>query len=242
MTGRGQANPRSSRLRIGDRNRRRILDAAIEVFALRGYDGARIAEIAERSRLPKANVYYYFRTKTRHLRNDRRKPCRGMGRGARPPRRRARSRRSAFRLHPRQARIFPQTRGAVETVRQRGRARRPLPVARGSPAHACGNRREGESVRDVDKGGTDGSRRPRPPVHPSLGSDPILRRLRRDGEERPRRRAPDPRAFREAAEETIAQIVLSGCGIRLRARRPGQRRPPAKGDQGNLPSRSVSKA
>jgi AcrR family transcriptional regulator len=61
--------PRQSRageratLKVGDRNRARILDAAIEVFALRGYDGARIAEIAERSKLPKANIYYYFRTK-----------------------------------------------------------------------------------------------------------------------------------------------------------------------------------
>jgi TetR/AcrR family transcriptional regulator len=53
----------TSSLRIGDRNRGRILDAAVEVFALRGYDGARIKEIAERSQLPKANVYYYFRTK-----------------------------------------------------------------------------------------------------------------------------------------------------------------------------------
>lgn len=53
----------ASSLRVGDRNRARILDAAIEVFALRGYDGARIAEIAEQSHLPKANVYYYFRTK-----------------------------------------------------------------------------------------------------------------------------------------------------------------------------------
>lgn len=53
----------TSALRIGDRNRGRILEAAIEVFALRGYDGARIKEIAEGSQLPKANVYYYFRTK-----------------------------------------------------------------------------------------------------------------------------------------------------------------------------------
>lgn len=50
-------------LRIGDRNRARILEAATHVFALRGFDGARIAEIAERATLPKANVYYYFRTK-----------------------------------------------------------------------------------------------------------------------------------------------------------------------------------
>jgi TetR/AcrR family transcriptional regulator len=64
MTARSQLTcDHASRLRVGDRNRGRILDAAIQVFALRGYDGARIAEIAERSQLPKANVYYYFRTK-----------------------------------------------------------------------------------------------------------------------------------------------------------------------------------
>ena len=63
------ANRRSTKsaetngLGVGERSRARILDAAIEVFALKGFDGARIAEIAERSRLPKANVYYYFRTK-----------------------------------------------------------------------------------------------------------------------------------------------------------------------------------
>jgi AcrR family transcriptional regulator len=50
-------------LRIGDRNRTRILDAAVEVFAAKGFEGARIAEIAERSGLAKANVYYYFATK-----------------------------------------------------------------------------------------------------------------------------------------------------------------------------------
>jgi TetR/AcrR family transcriptional regulator len=48
---------------IGDRNRARILDAAVGVFARKGFDGARIAEIAQRSGLPKANVYYYFRNK-----------------------------------------------------------------------------------------------------------------------------------------------------------------------------------
>jgi TetR/AcrR family transcriptional regulator len=58
----GKSKERFGR-KVGDRNRARILDAAIEVFALRGYDGTRIAEIAERSHLPKANVYYYFRTK-----------------------------------------------------------------------------------------------------------------------------------------------------------------------------------
>jgi AcrR family transcriptional regulator len=46
--------------RIRARNTRRILEAAVGVFAERGFDGASIAEIAQRCGLPKANVYYYF--------------------------------------------------------------------------------------------------------------------------------------------------------------------------------------
>lgn len=49
--------------RIRDRNVARILKAAIDVFSRKGFDGARIAEIAEACDLPKANVYYYFPTK-----------------------------------------------------------------------------------------------------------------------------------------------------------------------------------
>jgi AcrR family transcriptional regulator len=49
--------------RIRERNRKRILDASVEIFARKGFDGASIAEIAERSGLPKANVYYYFESK-----------------------------------------------------------------------------------------------------------------------------------------------------------------------------------
>lgn len=49
--------------RIRARNKKRILEAAIGVFAERGFDGASIAEIAQRCGLPKANVYYYFRSK-----------------------------------------------------------------------------------------------------------------------------------------------------------------------------------
>ena len=49
--------------RIAARNKRAILDAAIGVFTEKGYDGASIAEIAKRSKLPKANVYYYFGSK-----------------------------------------------------------------------------------------------------------------------------------------------------------------------------------
>jgi TetR/AcrR family transcriptional regulator len=44
-------------------NKRKILKAASEVFAAKGFDGARIAEIATVAELPKANVYYYYATK-----------------------------------------------------------------------------------------------------------------------------------------------------------------------------------
>jgi len=49
--------------RIAARNKAAILAAAIGVFIEKGYDGASIAEIAKRSGLPKANVYYYFGSK-----------------------------------------------------------------------------------------------------------------------------------------------------------------------------------
>lgn len=43
----------------------RILAAAEEVFAETGFSGATTAMIAQRARLPKANVHYYFGTKER---------------------------------------------------------------------------------------------------------------------------------------------------------------------------------
>ena len=49
--------------RIRVRNQRIIIKAAIKVFARKGYDGTRIAEIAKVSGLPKPNIYYYFKSK-----------------------------------------------------------------------------------------------------------------------------------------------------------------------------------
>jgi TetR/AcrR family transcriptional regulator len=49
--------------RIRTRNERKILKAATVVFSRKGFDGTRIAEIAEQAGLPKANVYYYFASK-----------------------------------------------------------------------------------------------------------------------------------------------------------------------------------
>jgi len=57
----GRSEPNEERIRA--RNQRLILKAAIDVFSRKGFDGTPISEIAERSGLPKANVYYYFESK-----------------------------------------------------------------------------------------------------------------------------------------------------------------------------------
>ena len=49
--------------KIRDQNITRILEAATQIFARKGFDGTRMAAIAEQAELPKANVYYYFGTK-----------------------------------------------------------------------------------------------------------------------------------------------------------------------------------
>jgi len=53
----------NGRGRIRESNELRLLKAAETVFAERGVRGATTAEIAQRARLPKANLHYYFRTK-----------------------------------------------------------------------------------------------------------------------------------------------------------------------------------
>ena len=46
--------------RIQQRNRRRILDAALDVFSVEGYRGATLDQIAEAAGLSKPNILYYF--------------------------------------------------------------------------------------------------------------------------------------------------------------------------------------
>ena len=118
MTASRQAKRETSDRTVGDRNRARILEAAVEVFAIRGYDGARIAEIAERSQLPKANVYYYFRTKRAiyetiigNLVRDWDAALAQLDAARRPGG-------SAFKLYPRQVGVLPQAHGSIEDVRQ----------------------------------------------------------------------------------------------------------------------------
>lgn len=47
-------------MRDPDRTRRRILDAALKVFAARGFAGARVNEIARRAATNKRMLYHYF--------------------------------------------------------------------------------------------------------------------------------------------------------------------------------------
>jgi AcrR family transcriptional regulator len=48
------------RIRDADRTRAELLSVATEVFAADGYSGARVDEIAERTRTTKRMIYYYF--------------------------------------------------------------------------------------------------------------------------------------------------------------------------------------
>ena len=51
------------KIRIRKANEALILETAERVFALSGFQGASIAQIAREAGLPKANVHYYFKTK-----------------------------------------------------------------------------------------------------------------------------------------------------------------------------------
>ncbi|TFG81079.1 MAG: TetR/AcrR family transcriptional regulator [Spirochaetales bacterium] len=44
-------------------SKRRILDAAADIFADKGFDGARVDEIAKAAHVNKALIYYYFKSK-----------------------------------------------------------------------------------------------------------------------------------------------------------------------------------
>ena len=52
--------PEKKHSRIQLRNRKRIIDAALEVFSQHGYRGATLDQIAEQAGLSKPNILYYF--------------------------------------------------------------------------------------------------------------------------------------------------------------------------------------
>ncbi|WP_347490419.1 TetR/AcrR family transcriptional regulator [Desulfoscipio sp. XC116] len=51
----------------GKNSKQIILEAAKELFAEKGFDGARVDEIAKRARVNKALIYYYFESKEKIL-------------------------------------------------------------------------------------------------------------------------------------------------------------------------------
>jgi len=51
---------KTERVRDADRTRAELLAVATQVFAEDGYSGARVDEIAERTRTTKRMIYYYF--------------------------------------------------------------------------------------------------------------------------------------------------------------------------------------
>ncbi|WP_128375724.1 TetR/AcrR family transcriptional regulator [Streptomyces cavernae] len=60
MTGVDEPAHRNGRIRDAARTRAEILDVATEEFARSGYAGARVDEIAARTRTTKRMIYYYF--------------------------------------------------------------------------------------------------------------------------------------------------------------------------------------
>jgi len=58
------ASDRKSKAETREENERRILDAAEKVFAVHGFKGSTTSQIALKAGLPKANVHYYFATKS----------------------------------------------------------------------------------------------------------------------------------------------------------------------------------
>lgn len=58
---RGDKKPAAGDIR--KKNKSRILDAAKKEFVAHGYKGASIKRIAERAKIPRANIHYYFANK-----------------------------------------------------------------------------------------------------------------------------------------------------------------------------------
>ena len=58
MTGQGR-----QRRVDGEASRRRILDAATEIAAERGYEGTGIAAVSAKSGLPASSIYWHFTDK-----------------------------------------------------------------------------------------------------------------------------------------------------------------------------------
>jgi len=72
-----QPSTQPRKIEIREANQALILEAAEKIFAMNGFKGAATGDIAREAGLPKANVHYYFKTKSdlyrevlRHILND----------------------------------------------------------------------------------------------------------------------------------------------------------------------------
>jgi TetR/AcrR family transcriptional regulator len=61
LKARAMETQRKTRIQL--ENEERILDAALDVFSVRGFRGATIDQIAEHAGMSKPNLLYYFRRK-----------------------------------------------------------------------------------------------------------------------------------------------------------------------------------
>lgn len=59
----------SARARAREEKRRRIIDAAVQVFAEKGFHGAKVADIAETAGVADGTIYLYFPSKDQLLRS-----------------------------------------------------------------------------------------------------------------------------------------------------------------------------
>ena len=59
----GNAGPRKRRSATPEARRAAILDAALEEFTARGYEGARLDDVAKRAGIAKGTIYLYFADK-----------------------------------------------------------------------------------------------------------------------------------------------------------------------------------
>lgn len=63
VSGVGSSPPQKAKSRIGEANVEKILDAALTAFAVHGFQGTRLDQIADAAGMSKPNLLYYFSTK-----------------------------------------------------------------------------------------------------------------------------------------------------------------------------------
>ena len=177
-TGAGNDGPET---RIRARNKERILNAAVVLFADKSFHGTRMEEIAQASGLPKANVYYYFPTKGSIYTALIERLIEGWDLAFEHIVPEARATRRHHRLYPCQARVFPPSCRRLASFCQRDLAWCAASGAASAPAHSRRNHPARPRGGGMDPPRADGADRPSPLFHHAVVRDRVLRGLRGDG-------------------------------------------------------------